>query len=55
MIKGTARTLGLLELAEAAVALERSTKPQPSIVEDLADAEAAARAAAAAYMASVGG
>lgn len=53
-IKGTARTLGLLELAAAAIAIENSKTADRRLIEALRDADVGARTAASAYLASIG-
>ena len=50
-MKGTARTLGLVQLGEAALAVEKAPMLTPDLVESLADAVAAAQGAAASYLA----
>ena len=50
-MKGTARTLGLLQLGEAALAVEKAPQLTPELVERLSDALTIAQGAALAYMA----
>lgn len=51
-LKGTARTLGLMRLGEAAAAAEDNA-PEPSLLKALEDAYAASVGAAEAYLGSV--